>query len=73
MGDDNFTRSRKMRKQQRRPPIGRGQSNATTHRAKEVWEKKRPEGRATQNGQGRINSQRRRNGDAKPVRSPHAR
>lgn len=39
---------------------------------KQVWEKKRPDGRIAKNGQPRIHSQRRRNGDARLVRSTHA-
>lgn len=72
MGEDNFTGSKTMRKKQRRPPTNKGQRHSTTHREKQVWEKKRPDERAAQNGQPRIHSQRGINGDTKQIRSPHA-
>lgn len=58
LGEYNFIGSRKMRTQQRRPLTSRGQRNAITHKERKVWEKKRPDGRAAQNGKLRIHSQR---------------
>lgn len=61
-----------MRRQQRRHPTSRRQGSAITHKTKQVWVKKRSNGRNAKNGQPKIHPQRRRNGDARLVRSPHA-
>lgn len=72
MGEGSFIGRKNVRKQHRRPPTDRRQGNATAHKTNKVWEKKRMDGRAGENGQSKIHPRRSRNGDTKSVRSPYA-
>lgn len=58
MGEGSFTRSKNMRRQQRRPPISRRQGNSTTHKKNKVWEKKRMDERTVEGEHPRIHPRR---------------
>lgn len=71
IGEDSFTGNRNMRRQPRRPFTSRRQEYVVTHTSCQEWKKERSNGRPIENGKPWIHSQKNRNSEVKPVKSPH--
>lgn len=69
--EDSLVSRKNKGRPSRRLPTDRKKRRAATTKSRQVWQKKGSDGRTAESGQPRILPQRSKNGDAKPVSSPH--